>query len=236
MADDDLQLDGADARVEEILRSMTAEDLELETPPDSIWAAIETDLAADRGKPADDDADRETGAADEGGASIAPVVSLTSRRRPAFLAAAAAAVVVVVAGLVFTLVGDDTDAVEVASAELVHLEDPGFVDEGIGRFVEVTLVEEGEREVVRVDAADLPQAGADRDLEIWLIGVTDGEIQVVRSLGVVEDPDDPGAFVVPDDFNRTVYDAVAVDVSVEPHDGDPDHSGMSLVRGPLVEI
>ena len=55
----------------------------------------------------------------------------------------------------------------------------------------------------------------------------------MQTLGLVENPDDPGAFAVPADFDRSAYDAVAVDISIEPHDGDEAHSGMSLVRGLL---
>lgn len=224
MPDDDLQLDDAEARVDEILRSMTADDLDLQSPPESVWAGIEAQFTA-----------AEAAAAEQDDA-IAPVISLASRRRPAFLAAAVAAALVIVAGIAVVFTGDDNGPVELASAELVYLDgDPGFVEEGIGRSVDVTLIEDDDQELVRIDAADLPAAGADSDLEIWLIGVAEGEIQIVQTLGLVANPTDPGTFEVPADFDRDAYDAVAVDISIEPHDGDEAHSGMSLVRGNLAE-
>lgn len=221
MSDERLQLEDDAARVDEILRSLTAEDLDVQTPPDSIWAGIEAHLAA----AATDDR------------PLAPVVTLASRRRPAFLAAAIAAALVLVAGLTIAFTGDDDGPVELASAQLVYVDgDPGFVDEGVGRTAAVTLIEDDGREIVRFDAADLPDAGAGNDLEAWVIGVTDGEIQIVQTIGLVADPTAPGTFVLPDDFDRSVYDAVAVDISIEPQDGNADHSGMSLVRGPLVSV
>ena len=197
-----------------ILRSMSADELELDTPPDTVWAGIEA-ATVDAAPP-----------------PLAPVVELASRRRLPVLLGAVAAALVVVAGLAVVLVSGDSNApIEVASAELVY--SPDFDDLGIGRHVDVTLLEDGDTEQVRVDAADLPDATGEGDLEIWLIGLTGGEIEIVQTLGIVQDPADPGAFVVPADFDRTAYDAVAVDISVEPHDGDPDHSGRSLVRGVL---
>lgn len=211
---DELQLSNDEARVDMILRSMSAEDLELEAPPDSVWAGIEA-ATVDAAPP-----------------PLAPVVELASRRRLPVLLGAVAAALVVIAGLAVVLIsGDSNTPIEVASAELVY--SPDFDELGIGRHVDVTLVEDGDAERVRVDAADLPDAGDEGDLEIWLIGLTGGEIEIIQTLGIVEDPTDPGAFVVPADFDRTAYDAVAVDISVEPHDGDETHSGRSLVRGVL---
>ncbi|MDW3218065.1 MAG: anti-sigma factor [Acidimicrobiales bacterium] len=216
MSDDTLHLDEADSRVDRILRSMTIDDLEFEAPPADVWAGIEAEFART--------------------APVAPVISLASRRRPALLAAAVAAALVLVAGLAVVFTGDD-GPVELAAAELSYIpNDDGFIDEGIGRTATVTLVEDGDRELVRFDAADLPTVGEGNDLEAWVIGVIGGEIQVVQPIGLVEDPSAPGTFTIPADFDRSAYDAVAVDISLEPHDGDPDHSGMSLVRGPLVEL
>lgn len=213
---DDLRPADDVADVEAILRSLTDGDLELLVPPRSVWDGIAAAVDADQAP------------------ALAPVVDLASRRRMPILLGAAAAALVVIVGLAVVLVTDDADPVEVAAAALVHApDDPGFVALGDGRFADVTLLEDGDTETVRVDAADLPAPGDDNDLEIWLIGVSDGEIQIIEPLGLVEDPADPGAFTVPADFDRSAYDAVAVDISIEPHDGDEAHSGMSLVRGLL---
>ncbi len=221
MADDEIYLND-EARVDAILRSMDQTDMALSSPPGEVWSGIVSQLDGEA-------------VANELGSELAPVVALDSRRRPAFVAAAVAAALVIVAGLAFVLTSsDDADPIEVASAELVYVDDdPGFVDLGIGRSVGVTLLEESDSEVVRVDTAELPGVDSNSDLEIWLIGISDGEIEIIQTLGLVDNPSDPGDFTVPADFDRTAYDAVAVDISIEPHDGDKAHSGMSLVRGLL---
>ena len=49
------------------------------------------------------------------------------------------------------------------------------------------------------------------------------------SLGILEGSE--GVFDVPDDVDLADY--VLVDISQEPEDGDPAHSGDSIVRGEL---
>ncbi len=43
-----------------------------------------------------------------------------------------------------------------------------------------------------------------------------------------------GTFEVPDDVDLDRFDVV--DVSVEPDDGDPTHSGASILRGDLTDL
>ena len=54
-------------------------------------------------------------------------------------------------------------------------------------------------------------------------------------LGLLTDLDDPGTFTIPTEFSTDDYATVAVDISVEPHDGNDDHSGRSILRGALTE-
>lgn len=210
----DFDLSADEAAIDAILRSMSADDLELETPPDSVWDGI-----AAAAEPA-----------------LAPVIDLRSRRRQsAIRLAAAAAVVALVAGFAVVLTnGSDSTEVEVASAVLLYPGDgPDFDPAGEGRSADVTLLADGDEELVRFGRSDLPSAADGNDLELWLIGVTDGEIEIIQTLGVVDDASNPGSFVVPDDFDRSAYDAVAVDISIEPQDGVEAHSGVSIVRGNL---
>jgi len=213
-----------EGRLDAILRSLTDEDLRLETPPESVWAGIESSLSA--------------GSAVQGesseGEAIAPVIDLASRRRTPLLVGAVAAALLLVGGLAVILnSGDDDNSVEFASAELAFVpNNPAFVPLGAGHTAAVTLLGGPDDETVRVDSADLPDAPDGSDLEIWLIGFAGDQADIV-SLGLVEDPSAPGTFTVPDDFDRAAYDTVAVDVSVEPNDGVETHSGMSLVRGTL---
>lgn len=108
--------------------------------------------------------------------------------------------------------------VELASAELAAFPDhPGaegtavVVERGDDRVLEITL-----------DADVDP----DSNREVWLITE---DASAIVSLGVLEGR--TGEFVVPDDIDLREY--VLVDVSDEPVDGDPTHSGDSIVRGPL---
>ncbi|MXV86058.1 MAG: anti-sigma factor [Acidimicrobiales bacterium] len=79
--------------------------------------------------------------------------------------------------------------------------------------------------------ASLPAAGSGADLEAWLIQPDDhGNVADLVSLGLI-DPADPGSLAVPLGYDPSLYSVV--DISVEPRDGDPAHSGRSILRGVL---
>lgn len=65
--------------------------------------------------------------------------------------------------------------------------------------------------------------------EVWLIRNDAGAL---ISLGVLEG--DEGSFAIPDGLDLDEYSLV--DISVEPIDGDPAHSGDSIVRGQLSAV
>lgn len=67
---------------------------------------------------------------------------------------------------------------------------------------------------------------ATRSDQVWLMTE---DHRALISLGVL--PGESGSFRVPTGVDLDRYDLV--DVSAEPHDGDPKHSGDSIVRGPL---
>ena len=70
------------------------------------------------------------------------------------------------------------------------------------------------------------EAQADDYREVWLIR-NDGAALI--SVGVLEGTS--GSFPIPDGVDLSEYDLV--DISFEPIDGDPAHSGDSIVRGQL---
>ncbi|WP_418605863.1 anti-sigma factor domain-containing protein [Georgenia sp. SUBG003] len=72
----------------------------------------------------------------------------------------------------------------------------------------------------------LDDAGPTGFLEVWLL---DADAQRLVSLGVLTGAS--GTFELPADLDLTEYPVV--DVSDEPYDGDPAHSGDSIVRGRL---
>lgn len=110
--------------------------------------------------------------------------------------------------------GDAAPAEVVASVELSAL-DPGYAP------AEARLVGDDGARVVQVALDGLP--AADGFHEVWLLGATDGRLV---SLGPVR-PD--GTYVVPDGVD--LVQVPTLDVSREPDDGDPTHSGDSVLRG-----
>jgi len=95
------------------------------------------------------------------------------------------------------------------------------------------LIDEDGLLTVQIDDASLPAAG-DADLEVWLIEPdSDGNPADLVSLGIYN-PDDPSALTVPANYDPDIY--YVVDISIEPHDGDPTHSGRSILRGALTSI
>lgn len=209
----DEQFGRGDPEIEAILRGLDADEMELLEPPPAVWEAIQSEVGE---------------SADASGA----VVDLQSRRRRIRrIALAAAAVILVAAGVTsaVTLTRDDSPPV-VATADLVH--DPGSFDPmGAEASASANLVDHGDRHTVEIFNDSLPAPGADADLEVWLIQPDpDGGVSDLVSLGLVEF-DDPGGLDVPADYDPDIY--YVVDISVEPRDGDPTHSGRSILRGPL---
>jgi anti-sigma-K factor RskA len=140
------------------------------------------------------------------------------RRRRWFLpavAAAAAAVVLVAALGAFALIGDDGGDV-VAAVDLEPLSDGGT---GTARLVE----HDGTLQL-HVDTADLDPG--DGYLELWLIDPT---VTQLISLGPLRDD---GTYDLPPHVDPSAFPIV--DVSIEPVDGDPTHSGQSVLRGELI--
>ena len=72
------------------------------------------------------------------------------------------------------------------------------------------------------NTADLPPT-SNSSYEVWLFG-DDGKMV---SLGTLDNGN--GTFTVPQGINTREYRVV--DVSDEPPDGNPAHSGISLIRG-----
>jgi hypothetical protein len=180
-------------------------------PPPRVWEAI----AAATGVSATPSAAAAT-SADE--PPVAEVLPFRSRRRPALLVAAAVvAGAVVGAGAVAVLQDrDDGDAVSAVAL------DPLADNDASGR-AEVVVRDDGSRVV---EAALHAPALDDGYYEIWLI---DREVVGMVPLGVVT----PGSqtFELPADLDLGQFPLV--DVSVEPLDGDPTHSGVSVARGEL---
>lgn len=172
----------------------------------------------DRAEGHDRSAGGATGPRSAPGSDLVPQ-SPRRRRRGAWLAAAAAGLVVggVAGGLaVSAALRPDSETV-VAEVRLEAL--PGWSASGDAQVEEDA---EGRRTlVVRVTDAD-----ADGFREVWLLDA--GATRLV-SLGLLDG--DEGRFALPADLDLAEFPVV--DVSAEPFDGDPAHSGDSIVRGEL---
>jgi anti-sigma-K factor RskA len=148
------------------------------------------------------------------------VVPLRTRRSRLLLAAAASLVVGVGigAGAVALGTGDD-DGLAVAAAALDPLADSGA--SGQARVVER---DDGSRALeLTLDAAPLDEGY----YEVWLL---DEAVARLVPVGVVQGGGDT-TLELPPGLDLGEYPVV--DVSVEPLDGDPSHSGESVVRGVL---
>jgi Anti-sigma-K factor rskA len=200
------------------------------TPPARVWDGI----AAELGLPGDVRPQTTTAPAavapddrpgSEPAESLRPPVPLAGRRSRrrrllggVILAAAAVAVVALgIAALQAALRPPQATVVAEATLEAF----PDWPDARGAAVLEE--LPDGTRQVeVTLDA----DVGDDAFREVWLIR---SDASDLVSLGVLEGTE--GTFEVPSDVD--VEDFNLVDVSQEPQDGDPAHSGDSIVRGPL---
>jgi hypothetical protein len=175
-------------------------------PPPRVWEAIAAATGVSAAEPATPP-------------SRAEVVPLRPRRSRWLLVAAAAVAGAAVGAGAVAVVQNDDDGVPVASAEL----DPVDANDASGRASVVEL-DDGTR-LLRV-ALDAPRL-ADGYYEVWLL---EPDVSGLIPVGVTQ-AGTTVTFELPTGLD--LADFPVVDVSVEPLDGDPEHSGDSVVRGEL---
>lgn len=189
----------------------------LEVPHERVWTGIAEQLQLSPGletmspsePPAPAELPTRAGAAQ-------PV---RRRRLRALWVLAASLVLVAGAGLGGWLVMARMAPTPIAAATL----DPLPAHVGAAGTAEVEEGRDGSRTlVVTLDAA----ANPDVYREVWLIR---SDASALIGLGVLEG--DSGSFVIPAGVDLAEY--TLVDISDEPVDGDPTHSGDSIVRGEL---
>lgn len=158
-------------------------------------------------------------AGSSGSVSYLAARNSSKRRVNLWLAAAAAAGIVVGGGAVWGLSQWTQDAERdvVAQTELEPL--PGYETSG---EVRVTSGDQGVRTLV-VTAQD---AQTDGFREVWLISE---DLEQMYSLGVLAGNE--GTFAIPEGVELSQFPIV--DISDEPTDGNPEHSGVSVLRGSL---
>ena len=67
--------------------------------------------------------------------------------------------------------------------------------------------------------------------ELWLLEVVDGKPADLVSVGLIEAD---GTYVIDESVDLDRF--TVVDISIEPTDGDPTHSGNSVLRGELANL
>ncbi|SDS38314.1 anti-sigma factor [Agrococcus carbonis] len=198
-------------------------------PPAAVWERIAAEIAVEADAPVG------ASAAPDGGTSAAPAdrtgarpasghVAPRRRRRfglGALLAASAASAVAAaaIAVLVVVQLGAAPRSVDVANAVLEPLASSVSVDPARAEVIE----QDGQRLLV-VDTDALPDV--DGYLDVWLL---DEQAQQMVSLGVLDAR--RTQLALPPDLDLATFPIV--DVSIEPYDGDPTHSGNSIWRGAL---
>lgn len=233
MSDRPEHLDDDLAELRAIGGRVGAEPVAWEAPPADLWARIAAEAGVDAGvdpvRPLPDptspfveparstEPERLEPVAAAGGGGV--VTPLRPRRQvPWFLAAAAA--LVVVAGIVAVGLrgGDGSDESVIASSTLDRLDLAPDGAQGSAELVDV----DGQLSL-RLDVDGLVQD--DGFLEVWVI---DTEVSQLVSLGPIRSD---GLYDLPAGIDPEAFPIV--DVSVEPLDGDPTHSGQSVLRGQL---
>ena len=210
---------------------------ELEAPPHSVWNRIADELSLSSSvvqpgsqpasppasqpvpQPTSGDDAASSSRTEVPAAAPAPPTPAARRRRWWAWALAAAFVIVAGGGVGTWAVLQQFSATEVAQASLAPF--PAHVGAEGSAVVEESR--DGSLAVhVRLSADDAP----DTYREVWLITA---DANALVSLGVLDG--DEATFPVPRGVDLRDY--VLVDVSQEPVDGDPAHSGDSIVRGEL---
>ncbi|HEX5512579.1 MAG TPA: anti-sigma factor [Actinomycetales bacterium] len=193
----------------------------LEAPPPVVWDRIAAELEATgegeaSARAADGTATPRLTVLTSDGRTGAPPVA-PRRRGWKLLAAAAAGLVIGIAGTLLVQGPENTAQVQVL--ERIQLEPlPGWSQTGTAALERV-----GDQKVLRVDLAAKPPEGY---REVWLM---DQQVKRLVSVGILSGSD--GTFVLPPGLDLKQFDYV--DVSAEPFDGNPTHSGDSMARGRL---
>jgi anti-sigma-K factor RskA len=198
---DEMPLEGFDD-VTALLRSLRDEDLTLDEPPADLWSRIEVRVVEPPAEPATElDAARRR------------------RRRWTRPALAAAAAIAVIGGVTAVFVSRDDQPDEVAVVDLSNegLDPRGESSHGTAKVIRL---DDGSY-ALDVDVADLPP-DPNGFFELWVI---DPNVEGMVSLGPLRN----GRVALPAGVDPQAFPIV--DISIEPVDGLPTHSGDSILRG-----
>ncbi|MBB5835721.1 anti-sigma factor domain-containing protein [Kribbella italica] len=203
----------------------------LEQPPSELWGQINAELGLETGPVPGTDL-REDGRQEP--TALRPASPERTNPSPArhpevrrfrwralAVAATVAAVLGAGAGVAGTLLATRDDTKAPVAETMIRLT-PLAGQSGDGN---ADLIRENTGDRLKVEASGL---GAGQGFyEVWMIN-EDGKRMV--SLGVLN-PQTGGTFTIPQDLTQQGYRIV--DISLEPNDGNPEHSRASIIRGTL---
>ena len=187
-------------------------------PPAAVWDRIIAEIQRDDAPTASD-------------GSVAAVVPITSsRQRPQrnrwllSLGAAAAVGLIVGVGGTWTLTRTTTPTPQPTAQAQVSVAALHPLDTPAASGTAVLRVLSADQRTVTVTVANLPTPPG-TFYEVWLMDPTNSHLLSLGVLGA----DGRGAYLVPPGLNLAQY--TAVDVSLQPMNGSPQHSNHSAVRG-----
>lgn len=252
-ADDDLAL--LEDELGRLAREMTDDDIRLESPPLGLWSAIEAEVGEsllavgpdvplpEMDGPAEDqtkEVSRLRPSRIGAGRGLemahrAPIPPRPANRRsrsglygiPAALAVAAVLALVLATGSALIVRTTNADQV-VAQADIANDDLPVPVD-GAGTAL---LKQRGADQFLELELPDLSTVDPNSIYEVWLIDADVVGMVSLGNLGVIDG--ETVRIDLPDNIDHTQFPVV--DISVEPLDGDPTHSGQSVLRGVLTDV
>lgn len=233
-----------------LAREMTDDDVRLETPPIDLWARIEAEAGAlTAGGAIDLESTTPPPLREAGDTSPRPSrigaargldASRTSDPGPpmqprsrtglyslsAALAVAAALALVLATGAALIVRSVHAD-VTVAEAAIANDGLPVPVA-GTGTAV---LKQRGDDQFLELDLPELDGGDPNSIYEVWMI---DTDVVGMISLGNLTTTGGETRIDLPDSIDHSAFPVI--DISVEPLDGDPTHSGQSVLRGVLADV
>ena len=206
-------------------RGVSDQDLPV-APPDRVWQRIiaevrQPDLTAELNRGVHVDRTRDTGNL-TGQPSATALRRPVARKNPVILAAAAALVGVLVGTGATYLLTRDRSAAPVSASQIVLQP----LDVPTAHGTAVLAVGIGNQRTLTVHVTGLPVV-LGTFYEVWLMNAVP---QRLVSLGVL-DSAHAGVFQIPPGLDLFSYPVV--DISLQPFNGNPAHSGHSAVRGTL---
>ncbi len=209
----------SDDDIRELTQSVEAHDFERIASPAAVWnnilAEIEVEMAS-----AEADARRRS----DNKTRARRTRRWFSPTSSNVLAIAAATLLMV--GVVAAVVArNDAPPVEFANATMTDTDLPVPTTE----TAQARLVCIDDTCSVEVDLTGLPDAGADADLELWVIN---SDVSDMHTLGFITEAS--GSFELPPGV--TADEFPIVDISIEPRDGEAAHSGQSVLRGVFTDV